>query len=149
MDKILVPVDGSPTSEHAAEKAIEVAKKFNSKLTFLVVAKNPEIIGTGAGGIGPVFIPKEHVDELKAEQVELMDYVIEKLDLEGVDYETRILIGEPFEEIIALAENENFDLIIMGRRGFSKIKRFFLGSVSQRVISGSPCPVLIINERKS
>jgi len=54
------------------------------------------------------------------------------------------LIGEPFEKIVETAKNGNYDLIVMGNRGFSKIKRFFVGSVTQRVISEAPCPVLVI-----
>ncbi len=149
MEKILVPVDGSPTSEHAAEKAIDVAKKYNSKLTFMMVAKKPEIIGTGSGGTGTIFGRKEYIDELKEEQDKAMKRFIENLDLEGLEYETKVALGEPYEKIIEIAENEKFDLIVMGRRGFSKITRFFLGSVSHRVISGAPCPVLVIPERKS
>jgi nucleotide-binding universal stress UspA family protein len=149
MDKILVPIDGSPTSEHAAEKAIAVAKKYNSKLTFLIVVKKPEIIGTGSGGTGTIFGSGEYINELKKEQDKIMKHFIGKLDLEGMEYDTKILLGEPYEEIIELQENEKYDLIVIGRRGFSKITRFFLGSVSQRVLSGAQCPVLVIPEKKS
>ena len=147
MDKILVPIDGSPTSEHAAEKAIDVAKKYNSSLTFLLIAKKPEIIGTGSGGTGTIFGSKEYMDELKEEQQKTMDHFIGKLHLEGVEHNQVVLLGEPYEEIIELAKKDGYDLIVMGRRGFSKITRFFLGSVSHRVLSGAPCPVLIIPEK--
>ncbi|WP_422484976.1 universal stress protein [Gudongella sp. DL1XJH-153] len=148
MDKILVPVDGSPTSEHAAEKAIEVAKKYNSKLTFLIVTKKPDVFGRGNSSAGTVFGSEEYSNELKEEQEETMKDFLEEMNLEGLEYDIRVLVGEPYEEIIEMSEKENYDLIVMGRRGFSKITRFFLGSVSQRVLSGAHCPVLIIPEKK-
>ena len=148
MDRILVPVDGSPTSEHAAERAIEVARKYNSKLTFITVVKRPEVIGTGSGA-GAIFTSDVYSKEIKEEQAKEIKGFVEKLDLEGLEYETRILTGEPYEEITDLAKKEDFDLIVMGRRGYSKVTRFFLGSVSQRVLSGAPCPVLVIPDKKS
>ena len=54
-------------------------------------------------------------------------------------------VGEIYEKILDIAKDENFDLIVMGNRGFSKIKRFFVGSVTQKVISEAPCPVLVIH----
>lgn len=149
MDKILVPVDGSPTSEHAAEKAIDVAKKYSSKITFLLVAKKPEVIGTGSGGTGTIFGSKEYINELKEEQEKTMKNFLEKIDMQGIEYDTKIMLGEPYEEIIEMSEKEKYDLIVIGRRGFSKITRFFLGSVSQRVLSGASCPVLVIPEKKA
>ncbi len=148
MDKILVPVDGSPTSEHAAKKAIEVAKKYDSKLTFLMVAKKPDVFGRGNSSAGTVFGSEEYSNELKEEQEETINHFLKEMDLEGMEYDIKVISGEPYEEIIEMSEKENYDLIVIGRRGFSKITRFFLGSVSQRVLSGAHCPVLVIPEKK-
>ena len=148
MDRILVPIDGSPTSEHAAERAIDVARKYNSRLTFLNVMKNPEFI-TARHGPGTLYTSKVYSKEKIKEQEADIKGFVEKLDLTGLEYETIVLTGEPYEEVILLAEKEDFDLIVMGRRGYSKVTRFFLGSVSQRVLSGAPCPVLVIPEKKA
>lgn len=56
------------------------------------------------------------------------------------------MIGKPHDQILKYAEEENCDFIIMGRRDLSKIRRFFMGSVTQKVISNAKCPVMIINE---
>ena len=74
----------------------------------------------------------------------LLDQIETKLDFSGTRVEKQVLIGDPFEKIVETAKNGNFDLIVMGNRGFSKIKRFFVGSVTQKVISEAPCPVLVI-----
>jgi len=50
------------------------------------------------------------------------------------------------EVILDEARKESYDLIVMGKRGLSKITRFFIGSVTQRVLADAPCPVLVVNE---
>lgn len=54
------------------------------------------------------------------------------------------VIGDPAEEIIALAEKERFDLIVMGSRGLAVSERFLVGSVTQKVVEHSPCSVLVV-----
>ena len=151
MKKILVPVDGSPTSLKAALKAVEVAKKYDSELIFMTVARVPEkIISTGDSGLassgyGAYDLEKIGV-ELKENQSRILDHSIQYLDLEGVKWEKKMAEGFPSEEIVDMANELGVDLIVIGRRGYSRIKRFFTGSVSNRVISEAHCPVLVIND---
>ena len=74
----------------------------------------------------------------------LLDQIVTKLDFNGTRVEKEVLVGDPFDKIVDTAKSGNYDLIIMGNRGFSKMKRFFIGSVTQKVISESPCPVLVV-----
>lgn len=151
MKRILVPVDGSPTSLKAASKAVEVARKYDSELIFLTVARAPEkIISTGDGGFASSGYGAYDLDkireELKVNQSRILDHSIQHLDLEGLKWEKKMIEGFPAEEIVDMAENLNVDLIVIGRRGYSRIKRFFTGSVSNRVVSEAHCPVLVIND---
>ena len=76
-----------------------------------------------------------------------MDFYFTKFESSKIAIKKVVVPGEPHEEIINYAEKENCDLIVMGRRGFSKVKRFFIGSITQRVIADSPCPVLVVGEK--
>jgi nucleotide-binding universal stress UspA family protein len=76
----------------------------------------------------------------------MLDDFLAKMDTTGVPFTKVVLEGEPSVEILKFAEKEKFDLILMGRRGFSKLRRFFIGSVTQRVIADAPCPVYIMHE---
>lgn len=146
MKKILVPIDGSPVSIIAAEKAVELAKQNNSELRFITVVKVPDVVRYGEEGIGYVVDYTKSNAELTKQQTKMLDNIIAEIDCSGIAFEKKVLLGEPYEEILKYADEENCDFIVMGRRGFSKIKRFFIGSVTQRVISNSCCPVLVINE---
>lgn len=146
MDRILVPIDGSPTSRKAADMAIDIAKKYGSELIFITVARRPEIIGTGSSGYGGAYNMDMLTEELQKHQSKILDEFIERLDLTGIKTEKRMAVGTPAEEIADAAEELGADLIVIGRRGYSRIKRFFVGSVSQRVISEAPCPVLVVND---
>jgi nucleotide-binding universal stress UspA family protein len=77
--------------------------------------------------------------------VRLLDSLTEELDFGDAKIEKAVLVGEPYQMILETAKGISADLIVMGNRGFSKIKRFFVGSVTQRVISEAPCPVLVIH----
>lgn len=155
MKKILVPVDGSNASISAVKKSIEIGKKYNSVIKLISVVKSTEnrkkdrnenLWSAVDGSI--ITNSAELEKKLESAYVEnsqtLLNQIVTKLDFSGTKVEKEVLIGEPFEKIVETAKNGNYDLIVMGNRGFSKIKRFFVGSVTQRVISEAPCPVLVI-----
>lgn len=155
MKKILVPVDGSNASISAVKKAIEVGKKNNALIKLISVVKSTEtrkkernenLWSAVDGSIisnGTELRKKLETTYVENSQM-LLDQIVTRLDFSGIKVEKEVLLGEPFEKIVETAKEGNYDLIIMGNRGFSKIKRFFVGSVTQRVISEAPCPVLVI-----
>jgi len=55
-------------------------------------------------------------------------------------------VGDPAKVILEQADSGSFDLIIMGHRGYGYIKEFFVGSVTLKVISRSPIPVLVVRK---
>ncbi len=149
MKKILVPVDGSPVSKIAAEKAVELADIYGGKLTFIYVVDTRGIYTYDVGGI--VSIPFNYpkiTEELMQVKTKFLDAFVSLINTGDEEVEKVVLHGEPSDKILEYAKKEKCDMIIMGRRGFSKIKRFFIGSVTQRVISDAPCPVLIINSEE-
>lgn len=147
MNRILVAVDGSPASMKAALMAIDIAKTYGSEITFFSVVRRPELIGTAVGGgIGYAGDLRKVVDGLTDRQRKMLDEFVEGLNCTDVNCTKDIMVGEPYEEIISHAKYIEADLIVMGRRGYSKVQRFFLGSVSHRVVSDAPCPVLVVNE---
>jgi len=62
---------------------------------------------------------------------------------EGVQVETLLREGRTVQEILKVARDSEFELIVMGARGISKIREMLLGSVSDGVIRNAPCPVLV------
>ncbi len=155
MKRLLVPVDGSNASISAVKKAIEVAKNNNSYIKLISVVKSSEIKkkerneNLWSAVDGSIINESEDIEKkLESKYVEssekLLSQIITRLDFNGIKVEKEVLVGEPYLKIVEQAKNGNFDVIIMGSRGFSKIKRMFVGSVTQRVISEAPCPVLVI-----
>ena len=155
MNKILVPVDGSNASISAVKKSIEIGKKYNSSIKLISVVKstdhrrkerNENLWSAVDGSIITDSIELEK--KLEGKYVEnaqmLLDQIVTKLDFSGTKVEKEVLVGEPFDKIVETAKSGNYDLIVMGNRGFSKVKRFFIGSVTQKVIAESPCPVLVV-----
>ncbi len=64
--------------------------------------------------------------------------------VKGVKVDTQLKFGNPAETIIEVAEKENYDVIVVGSKGLSKVKRFFLGSVSDDVSHHARGSVLIV-----
>jgi len=128
LSKILVAVDGSESAEKALEYAVQLAKKHKAKVTLLNVGESkifglkPEV----ARGIG------ESILSDAAAKVK------------GLKLNTKLEFGNPPETIIEVAEKRNYDLIVVGSRGLSSVKRFFLGSVSDDVSHHAKCSVLIV-----
>ena len=153
--KLLVPVDGSNASISAVKKALELAKKygFAIKLISVVTEKNSEYRrheNAWRGVDGSIISDSEELEKRLEEKIKenaqrLLDAIVSKLDFSGIRVEKEVLLGEPYAKIIETAKNDKIDIIVMSNRGFSKVKRFFVGSVTQKVISDAPCPVLVVN----
>jgi len=125
-DKILIATDGSVYSQIAAAEAIGTAKRFNSELLIVSVAKRNENIPYA----------EESVKMVK-----------EAADREGVKSQTIVAKGEPFEQIVDIANKNNVGLIFMGKYGRKGIEKFFMGSVTEKVIATSARPVLVVRKK--
>jgi nucleotide-binding universal stress UspA family protein len=136
-EKILVPLDGSEHSFDALEKAIQIAKKFDGELMLIHMYSIPMYKLTPSQL--NVYVPEQRKSGEK-----ILAEGIKRAYAEGVPFETQLKEGHIVEGIVKVAREGNFDLIVMGARGLSKLKELFLGSVSHGVTMHAPCPVLIV-----
>jgi nucleotide-binding universal stress UspA family protein len=140
--KILVPLDGSEHSNHALEKAIQIAKKFEGKITLIhVYSKYPIMI---AQGYAHLEVIPQLIDAARKAGTKILVDGQRKVKAANLKVTTLLEEGHAVDEILKTCKKGKFDLIIMGARGISTIKEIFLGSVSHGVTMHSQCPVLII-----
>ena len=140
MKNILIPFDGSRYSEKAFEKALEIASKFESKLTALTVlhAKLEDSSGVSI----------ERLSELQDEQVDeataMLKNLEEKAKPENIQMSIKVIHNpSPADGILSYADNNNVDLIVMGSHGRTGLRKIVLGSVASNVLGQAKCPVLI------
>lgn len=138
--KILAAYDGSGYSKRAVEEAVDIAKKFKGSVTVLNVFWDPAQIAR-EDEVAAV----EGIDVRDQPSLMILDDLEPGLKESKVKYELRSQRSEDAPSvIIGIAENEGYDLIAMGCRGLGRAKAWLLGSVSQKVVSESKCPVLIV-----
>ena len=140
MKNIIVAVDGSKSSEKALLTAIDLGKALSASLTVISVAPMHAIPAGSAAAV-----PIIHDAEVKV-HTELLKKVHDQISLAGLKVSTVLLDGFVGEEILAYLDQHPADLLIMGARGLSASKRFFLGSVSDAVVHHAKLPVLIVRE---
>ncbi len=131
---ILVPLDTSPESERALELALDLSRKYKSKLLLLSVVDLPDDMPERATQLEAV--------QARAEQ--LGSTVKERLEGEGFAIETRIEEGRAAFVICDVAEDLKAGLIVMGSRGLGLTAGGMQQSTSDRVINLAPCPVLVV-----
>ena len=151
--KILVPLDGSEHSLRALKIAVQIAKKFEAKITLIhvysvgirpVVMPEPTTLTpVGIPVMAPTEVSKVAEATRKAGAAILADGE-EKVKAEGIEVETLLKEGHSVQEIVKTAKEGSFDLIVIGARGISKIREIILGSVSDGVVHNAPCPVLVV-----
>lgn len=137
MKKILVAVDGSKPSIDAARLALEIATATGAALT-------------AACSVAPTMMPGEVpftiVSEVIKAEVERGKQVLAELrDMLGNPVMTLTQVeGSPAERIAQLAEEEGFDLVVVGSRGRNAVARTLLGSVADRLVHICKLPVLVV-----
>lgn len=147
MERIVAAVDGSASSLKAVDLAADLAGKYGAELILFNVAREVstdiddglesyariEHIGTLAGDVGLV----------AAESV-LAEARLTARKKGASRISTKSGFGDPAEEIIALAKDQQADLIVLGSRGHGRIAGLLLGSVAQKTLGHASCPVLVV-----
>jgi nucleotide-binding universal stress UspA family protein len=140
---ILVPLDGSDHSTRALDAAIQIAKKFEAKITLIHVYQSTyPLFASEPGFIPPV--NAEWIDTLQKNGQAILAAGKQQVTSEGIHVETVLKEGHVVTEILDIAEQGQFDLIVIGARGLSPLKELFLGSVSHGVTTHTQRPVLIV-----
>lgn len=142
--KILLASDGSDYALRAARAAAELAKSLGASVTVLHVFTMPTMQMAIPGSPGVEMEPGALNTYIEQVQDAVAKRTGRVLDEAGVPYTTVLEAGHPAEVIIRIAEDDGYDLIVMGSRGMSEIKSFLLGSVSDKVSHHAHCPVLIV-----
>lgn len=141
METLLVPVDFSAVTERVIERAVALARACSSELHLLhVAAPEPDFVGYEPG---PPSARDAVAAELRTEHRRLQD-LAEGLRVGGLRVRAHLARGSTVETILAEARETRADLIVMGSHGRGPIGRALLGSVSEGVLRGAACPVLVV-----
>ncbi len=134
---ILVPTDGSEFTKAAIGKAMELAKLVGGKVTALYVLDQTVLTNM------PMDSAVMNIyNALEKEGKQAVDYVRDLGEREGVEVELLVKEGTPVKVI--LDESPNFDLIVMGTLGRTGMSKLLMGSVAERVVRASSCPVMVV-----
>ena len=140
-DKILFALDFSENSKHAFDYAYAMAKSFNARLIIIHVIQEPI-------DLSGFYVPHISFEKLEKEIEEGAERMMEKFSCTMIsdftNYETGIVSGIPYEEIIKKANKEDVSLIVMGTQGRKGIDHLLFGSTAERVVRNAKCPVMTV-----
>jgi universal stress protein A len=145
LNRILVPIDFSAHSEKAIRYATTLANKFGARLSLLHVIEDPFVTGAWQAEVFVPNIPELLNDLIKAAQAHMAEHK-KHLTAHGFLVETVVITGRPASAIVEQASAGRFDLIVMGTHGRTRLSHALLGSVAERVVQKSACPVLTVRE---
>jgi nucleotide-binding universal stress UspA family protein len=140
MRPILLATDGSPTATAAAAKAIELARALDVGLVVATVWQvSYEPVGIG---FGPVIPDLDQVGHERA--LAVVEEAAQPARAAGIDTDVVVRRGVPAQEICAIADAEDVQLIVLGSHGWGAMRRAVFGSVSTSVLHHAQRPVLIV-----
>jgi nucleotide-binding universal stress UspA family protein len=141
--KILVPIDGSECSLYAAKHAVKLAKDENAELFCIHVIGSVPYYGL----IGSPPAIEQYYKDLEEKAQSWFDKVRNMARNEGIsELKTGTFSGVKsiIESIIDYAASKDIDLIVIGTRGRTGLKRFVMGSVANGIVQHAHCPVLLV-----
>ena len=134
-ERVVVAVDGSREGGKTVPAAIEIATRFGSNVTVVHIREHTKYEGSDVD-LGP---------DISAE--ELVEAVADRFREAGVEVGSvveRVGPGDTPQRIVAVAEEANADLLVMGTRGMTELKSMLLGGVANKVVHHAHCPVLLV-----
>jgi len=141
--RILLATDFSRWARRAEDYACALACSWRASLTVLCVAEFPP-------GLNPDYpVNQQYLADLLKNASSQLDDLKGRAERRGIAITTRMASGIPSEEVIAAAQAEDSDLIVVGTRGRTGLAHVLLGSTAERVIRGAPCPVLTVRTEQA
>ncbi len=138
--KILVPVDFSEVSEKALKVARELAEEIDAEITVLH-AVSMSAVSLPVDGV-PVFNDEMIEEELGQAKKSLGEFLKDKKG--NAKITEAVCFGEPTSEVNNYAEENKFDMIIMGTHGRTGLVHMLMGSVAESVLRHAKVPVLCV-----
>lgn len=147
INKVLVAVDGSENSDRALDFALDLAEKYTAAVTILNVSESPAM---GAVPMEPTAVSGESMvvfaKDLRKFHEEILGKSVAhaKTFKPSVEVSWKYCEGDPALQIVAVAKEDGFDIIVIGHRGLGRVREMFLGNISEKVAHLAPCPVVIV-----
>jgi nucleotide-binding universal stress UspA family protein len=136
--RILCPVDFSPSSDHALQYAVAFARAHGAELELLHIVELPNYST-------PDFpLPPAALDGIVALARKRLETVTEETRKLHAPVRSHLDTGFVFTKIIECARDREVDLIVMGTHGRTALAHMLMGSVAEKVVRKSPCPVLTV-----
>ena len=142
--KILLAVDGSDQSYFAARALEHLRQAAPITALHALDVPYPAFPMVMPEVAGELYTVTEK--RLREEGERVLKFVRSVLPPKTASVATRLEVGKPAELILAVAEEEKADLIVLGARGLGAVQELLLGSVSHRVVTHAPCPTLVVNK---
>ena len=141
LKKILVGCDFSPDSSQALNHALSLAQEFEAELHLANVIEppaQPNLLTEKTSAIDKI------QDDYRSLLTQKLKDMVPEEARNWCTPQTKLLEGQPYEELARYAESNDIDMIVMGIRGHGLVKTLFLGSTTDRVVRRAPCPVLSV-----
>jgi nucleotide-binding universal stress UspA family protein len=139
MKNIVIATDGSPSAQEAVGVGIELAAEEAATVTFVHVLPADDFVVAGRLGS----LPKAHRVDMDESEVALREAAA-AAEAAGVTYTLERISGDTVDEIVAVADSAEADMLVIGSRGRGPLTSALLGSVSKGVLGESRRPVLIV-----
>lgn len=143
---ILCPIDFSACSSEALDYAVELAKKLGADLHLLHVYQDPlaGIPFARPNTAGAPAAPLEVIEQARAARKTEIERLRKLCTDHGITTRVEEIEGVPAATIVKAASDNKTDLIVMGTHGRTGLAHVVVGSVAERVVRLSPCPVLTV-----
>lgn len=142
--KVLVPVEGSKYSMEGIKVASNYAKSNNAGIYIMTVTPYVADVDLELSAV-----ERDRLwESMNKRGEDVLKKAVNLLKSFGVSYIRTVLASStsPAEEIVNFASSEKIDLIVIGSKGMGATERFFLGSVTSKVVRYSPCCVYVVKE---
>lgn len=136
---ILLATDGSENARRATEAAVDLIQELShpTVIVVYVAASAPSQSRMVKAGFDVHTILEDDARQAARE-------TLERFEAAGIPYTLKVALGDPVAEILAVAQKESADLIVVGSRGLGAIRGVMMGSVSQKIAQTAKCPVMIV-----
>lgn len=141
-ERILVPLDGSEAAERALPHALEIARRFESRLILARVV-SPLVVPPVPSFAGPELSVREHPGDAEAAE-EYLARLAREISEGGLPVETVVRHGSSADEILACIADDDIALVVMTAQGWGGIVRLFGGHTVEAVLARAMVPVLVI-----